>query len=226
MGFLSDTISRVFGGDDDGPSGPSAPSLSEKGLEVQRLLFSRLENALAGRGLTPEITAKAKSDILREIEKQRGISLANLPSQLGRVIRKEDIGPQQFARGNVKRVAARATEATKRAFEFLPEEDIQTGINLSLGAVGKEQNVANRLASAFNQQQFQLSQIPSFLEAVAGGAGQLGGTAIDAFANREPTTTVNGRQIPIQPSGTFAQLPGGPVNFGRNFIGDDPFFAN
>ncbi len=226
MGLLSSVTKNVFGGGGGGPSGPSAPELSKEGLKVQQLLFNPLESALAGRGLTPGITAEAKRGILAEIQKQKGIFLANLPSQLGRVIRKEDIKPREFARENVKRVAARATEATERAFEFLPEEDIQTGINLSLGAVAGEQNVANRLASAFNQQQFQLSQIPSFLEAFASGAGQAGGTAISAFANQPPTTQVGGRTIPIQPSGTFATLPGGPEAFGRNFIGDDPFFAN
>lgn len=215
MGFLSKAVSSVFGGGGGGgPSGPSAPQLSEEGLEVQKLLFERLETALAGRGLTPGITEKAKRDILSEIQKQKGISLANLPSQLGRVIRREDIKPRQFARENVKRVAARATEATERAFEFLPEEDIQTGINLSLAAVGKESNVANRLASAFNQQQFQLSQIPSFLEAAAPGLGEAGGFALGEFLDKKD------ERRPL------SDLPGGPVNFGRNFIGDDPFFAN
>ncbi len=212
-------LSSIFGGKKK-KKAPPPPSLSKQGKEFQEDLFSQIEKGLAGRGLTPEITSAAKSDILREIQKQKGLSLANLPSQLNRVIRKEDVDVRQFARENVGRIAARATEATERAFEFIPFEEQQEAINLASGALSSERRVAANITSQFNQFGLAADNAPTFESELAGGFGSAAGL----FAG---SRLAGQRGANVQPAGTFnQQLPGGPVGFARNFIGDDVFFTN
>ncbi len=213
-------ISSVFGGKKKKSKAPPPPSLSKQGKEFQETLFSQIEAGLAGKGLTQAVTGKAKADILREIKKQKETSLANLPSQLNRVIRKEDVDVREFARENVGRIAARATEATERAFEFIPFEEQQEAIGLASQSLSSERRVAANITSQFNEFALAGANAPTFESELAGGLGSAAGL----FAG---SRLAGNKGVNVQPAGTFdQQLPGGPVGFARNFIGDDVFFTN
>ncbi len=166
-------LKKVTGldGDGDGGGAASTPKLSEEGLASQTQLRGFITSGLEGRGLTPQITAQARRSLLSEIEKQKGIALADLPGRLNRFIPKEDIRVRKFATEEVGREAARQRFNVGREFDVIPELERQEAIDLGLTSVASEQGLAITLASRFNQQQLRLDQAPSFGSEFSAGLG-------------------------------------------------------
>ena len=145
--------------------------LSEEGRGAQTQLRSFITSGLEGRGITPEITGQARSSLLAEIEKQKGISLADLPGRLNRFIPKEDVGVRTFAKEEIGREAARQRFNVNQEFDLIPESETQEAIDLGLTSVAGEKRLAITLASRFNQQQLRLDQAPSFGSEFSAGLG-------------------------------------------------------
>ncbi len=170
----------IFGSSSKKIKPPPLPQLSEEGEAAQTQFRSFITSGLEGRGLTPQITAQAEQSLLAEIEKQKGIALADLPGRLNRFIPAEDIGVRTFAKEEIGREAARQRFNVEREFDLIPELETQEAIDLGLTSVAGEKRLALTLASRFNQQQLRLAQAPTFgSEFSAGlgsGIGQLAGS--------------------------------------------------
>ncbi len=145
--------------------------LSEEGTAAETQLRGFITSGLEGRGLTPEITGRARASLLAEIEKQKGISLADLPGRLNRFIPKEDERVRTFATEEVGREAARQRFNVNQEFDLIPESETQEAIDLGLTSIASEQGLAITLASRFNQQQLRLDQAPSFGSEFSAGLG-------------------------------------------------------
>ncbi len=150
---------------------PPPPELSEEGRAAQTQLRSFITSGLEGRGLTPQITAQARTSLLAEIEKQKGISLADLPGRLNRFIPKEDVGVRTFATEEIGRESARQRFNVNREFDLIPDSETQEAIDLGLTSVAGEKRLAITLASRFNQQQLRLDQAPTFGSEFSSGLG-------------------------------------------------------
>ncbi len=150
---------------------PPPPKLSTEGGEAETQLRGFISSGLAGRGLTPEITAQARTSLLAAIKKQKGISLASLPGQLNRSIPKEDVRVRTFATEEIGREAARQRFNVNREFDLIPGQETQEAIDLGLTSIAGEQGLAITLASRFNQQQLRLDQAPSFGSEFSAGLG-------------------------------------------------------
>ncbi len=159
---------------------PPPPQLSEEGRGAETQLRSFITSGLEGRGLTPEITGKARLSLLDEIRKQKGIALADLPGRLNRFIPKEDVGVRTFATEEIGREAARQRFNVNQEFDLIPDLETQEAIDLGLTSVAGEKRLALTLAARFNQQQLRLDQAPTFgIEFSAGlgsGLGQFAGS--------------------------------------------------
>ena len=160
---------------------PPPPQLSEEGRGAQTQLRSFITSGLEGRGLTPEITGQARASLLAEIEKQKGISLADLPGRLNRFIPKEDVGVRTFATEEIGREAARQRFNVNQEFDLIPDLERQEAIDLGLTSVAGEKRLAITLASRFNQQQLSLAQAPSFGSEFSAGLG----SGLGQFAGSE-----------------------------------------
>ena len=158
--------------------------MSEEGRGAQTQLRSFITSGLEGRGLTPEITARARTSLLSEIERQKGVALADLPGRLNRFIPKEDVGVRTFATEEIGREAARQRFNVNQEFDLIPDLETQEAIDLGLTSVAGEKRLALTLASRFNQQQLRLANQPSFgSEFSAGlgsGLGQFAGSLIES----------------------------------------------
>ena len=150
---------------------PPPPEWSEEGLVAQTQLRSFITSGLEGRGLTPEITAQARTSLLAEIEKQKGVALADLPGRLSRFIPQEDVGVRTFATEEIQRESARQRFNVEREFDLIPDLETQEAIDLGLTSVAGEKRLALTLASRFNQQQLRLDQAPSFGSEFSAGLG-------------------------------------------------------
>ena len=147
------------------------PQLSAEGTGAQTQLRSFITSGLEGRGLTPEITGRARLSLLSEIRKQKGIALADLPGRLNRFIPKEDVGVRTFATEEIGREAARQRFNVNQAFDLIPDSETQEAIDLGLTSVAGEKRLAITLASRFNQQQLRLDQAPTFGSEFSAGLG-------------------------------------------------------
>ncbi len=161
----------IFGSSSKRVKIPPPPQLSEEGRGAQTQLRSFITSGLEGQGLTPQITAQARTSLLSEIEKQKGISLADLPGRLNRFIPKEDVGVRTFAKEEIGREAARQRFNVNQEFDLIPDLETQEAIDLGLTSVAGEKRLALTLASRFNQQQLRLDQAPSFGSEFASGLG-------------------------------------------------------
>ena len=150
---------------------PPPPGLSEEGSAAETQLRSFITSGIAGGGLTPAITAKARQSLLAEIEKQKGISLADLPGRLNRFIPKEDVRVRKFATEEIGREAARQRFNVNQEFSLIPEQETQEAIDLGLTSIAGEQRLAITLASRFNRQQLRLDQAPTFGSEFSAGLG-------------------------------------------------------
>lgn len=153
------------------PKIPPPPGLSTEGGAAQRQLRSIITSGLSGQGLTPELTNRAERALLDEIQKQKGIALADLPGRLNRFIPKEDIGVRTFAKEEIGREAARKRFSVEREFDLIPELERQEAIDLGLTSIANEKRLALTLASGFNEQQLRLAQSPSFGSEFSAGLG-------------------------------------------------------
>ena len=176
---------------------PPPPQLSTEGTAAQTQLRSFITSGLAGGGLTPEITGQARSSLLAEIEKQKGISLADLPGRLNRFIPKEDVGVRTFATEEIGREAARQRFNVNQEFDLIPELERQEAIDLGLTSVAGEKRLAITLASRFNRQQLRLDQAPSFGSEFSAGLG----SGLGQFAGSE-----GGRSLVESGQQAFARL--------------------
>ena len=150
---------------------PPPPQLSEEGAGAQTQLRSFITSGLEGVGLTPQTTLRAKLSLLSEIEKQKGVALADLPGRLNRFIPKEDVGVRTFATEEIQRESARQRFNVNQEFDLIPEQETQEAIDLGLTSVAGEKRLAITLASRFNQQQLRLDQAPSFGSEFSAGLG-------------------------------------------------------
>ncbi len=180
-----------------GGGGISTPQLSEEGLAARTQLRGFITGGLEGRGLTPEITARARTSLLSEIEKQKGISLADLPGRLNRFIPKEDVGVRTFAKEEIGRESARQRFNVEREFDLIPDLERQEAIDLGLTSIAGEQGLAITLASRFNQQQLRLDQAPSFGSEFSAGLG----SGLGQFAGSQ-----GGRSLVESGQQAFARL--------------------
>ncbi len=171
--------------------------MSEEGRGAQTQLRGFITSGLEGRGLTPEITAQARSSLLSEIEKQKGISLADLPGRLNRFIPKEDTRVRTFATEEIGREAARQRFNVNQEFDLIPDSETQEAIDLGLTSVAGEKRLALTLASRFNQQQLRLDQAPSFGSEFSAGLG----SGLGQFAGSE-----GGRSLAESGQQAFARL--------------------
>lgn len=165
MGFFD------FGSSSEKVKIPPPPQLSEEGRRAETQLRGFITSGLAGGGLTPEITSRARQSLLGAIEKQKGIALADLPGRLNRFIPKEDVGVRTFAKEEIGRESARQRFNVEREFDLIPELETQEAIDLGLTSVAGEKRLAITLASRFNQQQLRLDQAPSFGSEFSAGLG-------------------------------------------------------
>ncbi|KKN00016.1 hypothetical protein LCGC14_1142040 [marine sediment metagenome] len=147
------------------------PQLSEEGRGAETQLRSFITSGLEGRGLTPEITQRAEQSLLAEIEKQKGVALADLPGRLNRFIPAEDERVRTFATEEIGREAARQRFNVEREFDLIPGQETQEAIDLGLTSVAGEKRLALTLASRFNQQQLRLAQSPTFGSEFSSGLG-------------------------------------------------------
>lgn len=159
---------------------PQLPQLSEEGRTAETTLRSSITSGLEGRGLTPEITARAEQSLLAEIQKQKGVALADLPGRLNRFIPKEDERVRTFATEEIGRESARARFNVEREFDLIPGFERQEAIDLGLTSIAGEKRLAITLASRFNQQQLRLDQAPTFgsefAQGLGSGLGQFAGS--------------------------------------------------
>ena len=160
---------------------PPPPQLSEEGRGAETQLRSFITSGLEGRGLTPEITGKARLSLLDEIRKQKGIALADLPGRLNRFIPKEDVGVRTFATEEIGREAARQRFNVNQEFDLIPDLETQEAIDLGLTSVAGEKRLALTLAARFNQQQLRLDQAPTFGSEFSAGLG----SGLGQFAGSE-----------------------------------------
>ena len=168
---------------------PPPPELSEEGREAETQLRSFITTGLEGRGLTPQITARAEQSLLAEIERQKGVALADLPGRLSRFIPAEDVGVRTFAKEEIGREAARQRFNVEREFDLIPELETQEAIDLGLTSVAGEKRLALTLASRFNQQQLRLAGLPTFGSEFASGLGSgIGTFAGSRFGGQEESS--------------------------------------
>ncbi len=171
--------------------------LSFEGGGAQTQLRRFITSGLAGGGLTPQITAQARTSLLAEVKKQEGISIANLSAQLNRSIPAEDTRVRNFATEEIGREAARQRLNVNREFDLIPAQEAQEIIDLGLTSIAGEKRLAITLASGRQQQQLRLDQAPSFGSEFSAGLG----SGIGQFAGSS-----GGRSLAESPQQLFSRL--------------------
>jgi len=206
MGFFS----KLFGG--NGYKAPPRPQLGKWGKWAQGELYGDIERALGGGGLLPSggfaqrraAYARAYPQAERELE-----------SQLHRLVPKEDVKVQRFARGMLSRAYAGTQQALREEEQLRPYEEQKQAIGMGLEVVAGEKRMGLNISNLYNQYIQQMSQMPTFASTLGYGLGSAGGWAaagMQPVAQRYAQGMAN---IPQQykPSAQYGQFgaafPGG-----------------
>lgn len=196
---------RFKGG--NGYSSPPRPQLSQMGKWGQKRIYADIERALAGGGLGPSGgLQKLRAGYARAYpQAERG-----LESQLKRLVPKEDIGVQRYARGMLSRAYAGDIEALKwRDIETKYNEQ-QEALGMGLDALSAEKGMATSITQLLNRQReidlANQARFGTFGTQLGRGIGQMAGWMAPGGADSghflSPATggiqLGTGRNIPVQ----------------------------
>lgn len=217
MGFLKESTVFRFLKDKELDDTPPAPTLDPRAQRAEDVLFPRIEAGLRGEGLTPAITSqtqfRARNRQRREFTRQQ----QEFPSQLNRLVPREDVKVREFARRGLQRGRGLAEENLSRRFEGRGFQDRIISQGLALSSLATNEAIATRNAQQFNASQLRRSQSPTFASELAGGLGGATGTLAagqTSFQDKGERFTGTSPSNFSNPEGIVeSQDPGGGTGF-------------
>ncbi len=213
MGFLG----KLFGEENEAPSGPPTPVLDPGAQELQNISFPQINRGLRGEGLFPTIRGRSIRDMIAATTEEFGETQRELPGVLARTIPKADFGVRNFIRRSVDASFARTKQGIRESDIGADFEEKNIAQNLAFGALSTEKGTANQILNMFNQTMLARAFSPTFESALFTGLGGAAGTfagnirsteqkALDLGVSAGGAATATGRT----PSGGFIFGPPPP----------------
>lgn len=212
MGFLG----KLFGEENEAPSGPPTPVLDPGAQELQNISFPQINRGLRGEGLFPTIRGRSIRDMIAATTEEFGETQRNLPGVLARTIPKADFGVRNFIRRSVDASFARTKQGIRESDIGADFEEKNIAQNLAFGALSTEKGISNQILNMFNQTMLARAFSPTFESALFTGLGGAAGT-VAGNMNRD-TTTPQLQPFPDQMKSSLFD-PGGARSLTDQWLG-------
>ncbi len=151
---------------------PPQPSLGPMGQYAQKELYGVAERAMAGGGMLP---FSRFGPIKTAFKGAYAETQPMLASYLNRMVPRADIKVRGFADKMLKRSFYGGMQELREAEKLAPFEEQQEGMTMAAQLLGEEKRLGADIMSIYNQQQYQMSQMPTFGSQLGYGLGSAGG---------------------------------------------------
>ncbi len=169
----------IFGGKGKKAKLPPQPQLGPMGQYSQSVLYSAAERAMAGGGLLAARGAKPfdrYGPTISALTKGYKETRPMIASYLNRMVPRADIKVREYAKGELKRGYYGGLQDLREQERMTRFEEQQEGMTMAAQLLGEEKRLGADIMSIYNQQQAQLSQMPTFGSQLGYGLGGAAGT--------------------------------------------------